>query len=149
MASILTFLGSAGLASIVVAILKRKWDTADREDEQGKDIKVNTGDIQTLKDKQESMAEVLEALVQSQKTMMAHQINTLGESCIYGGGITLEHRKTIEQMYAGYLKLPGANGLCGTTMEEVRKLPTVESWQTRRKRERGNDCERNHCEQTV
>lgn len=135
--SLLTAVSSVGLGSIIIAILNRRWKKQDDNDKQDKEIGENTSDIKQLTANVSKMEKLLSAVVEAQKTTMAYNINLLGSSCIYGGGITLDNKQTIERMYSAYKKLPGADGLCQTTMDEVRRLKIVPSWKEKRNRDAG------------
>lgn len=89
--------GSGGIASIITSFLNRYW------------IKHDKNNV------------VAEAL----KVLMAHEIRCIGSSYVYAQEISLDDKETLDRMYKAYMALPGADGLCGTVMEEVGKLRVV------------------------
>lgn len=114
-----------GLMTILLAMIQRHWSKEDKQTERNEKTQGNTKDIHEINQKLDDMAKIQDALVQAQKVSMAYDIRYLGSCCIYAKEITLDNKQTLEQMYAAYRSLPGANGLCGTVMEEVEKLRVV------------------------
>ena len=100
-------LGSSGFSAIVVALLNRHWMKKDREDDK------------------------LNALAAAQKVLMIDRVRSLGRRYVDAGGITLEDKENIQEMHRTYKAL-GGNGHLDTIMDEVERLPIVNSWEVRK-----------------
>lgn len=86
----------AGPCTIILAVLQRKWS------------------------KQDKLADV----VRAQKLVMLDRVKYLGKQFILAGGISLEDKELLEEMYRTYKSL-GGNGHLDTIMHEVSKLPII------------------------
>lgn len=95
---ILACLGSSGLASVIVAMLNRKWAKDDREDSR------------------------IEAIVNAEKVVMVDRVRWLSKQYMAQGCISLEDKENIKEMYKAYKAL-GGNGHLDTAMDEINKLP--------------------------
>ena len=102
---ILACLGSSGLASVIVALLNRKWSKDDKEDKRLEEV------IATQK-----------ALVNAEKVVMIDRFRWLSKQHIEKECITLEDKENLKEMYAAYKAL-GGNGHLDTAMAEIEKLP--------------------------
>lgn len=87
----------AGLMSIILAVLQRRWAKKDKKSSQ------------------------LAALVEAQKVLMIDRVRHLGSVYIRQGEISLEDKENLHQMYAAYKSL-GGNGHLDLVMGEVDRL---------------------------
>ena len=88
----------AGIMSIILAVLQRRWAKKDKKSSQ------------------------LAALVEAQKVLMIDRVRHLGSVYIRQGEISLEDKENLHQMYAAYKSL-GGNGHLDLVMSEVDRLP--------------------------
>lgn len=95
---VLACLGSSGLASVIVALLNRKWSKADKEDSR------------------------IDAIVNADKVLMVDRVRFLSKQYMAQGCISLEDKENMKEMYAAYKAL-GGNGHLDTAMAEIEKLP--------------------------
>ena len=109
----LSFLGSGTASAVILAVLNRYWK---RKDEKEAKQAVTPEMLNELSKK-------LDASITCQKVSTAHMIRCIGASYVYSGKVSLEDKTVLNQMNDAYLALPGADGLCGTVMKEVNKLP--------------------------
>lgn len=114
LAIVLALIGSSGVASIVTALLNRRWKKQDEAEAK----KCVTPEMV------EAMTRKLDAVVTSQKVITTERIRYLGGCYIYAGEITLEDKETLHQMHEAYEGL-GGNGHLDTVMAEVDKLRVV------------------------
>lgn len=87
----------AGIMSIILAVLQRRWAKKDKKSSQ------------------------LAALVEAQKVLMIDRVRHLGSVYIRQGEISLEDKENLHQMYAAYKSL-GGNGHLDLIMGEVDRL---------------------------
>ena len=87
----------AGIMSIILAVLQRRWAKKDKKSSQ------------------------LAALVEAQKVLMIDRVRHLGSVYIRQGEISLEDKENLHQMYAAYKSL-GGNGHLDLVMGEVDRL---------------------------
>lgn len=90
----------AGVMAIILAALQRHWRNTD-----GKNEAVN-------------------ALVTAQKVLIVDRVRHLTQHYIEDGGISLEEKETIHDLYNAYKGL-GGNGHLAAAMEIVDKLPII------------------------
>lgn len=95
---ILACIGSSGLASIIVAVLNRKWSKDDKEDSR------------------------IEAIVNAEKVVMVDRVRWLSKQYMAQGCISLDDKENLKEMYEAYKAL-GGNGHLDTAMAEIEKLP--------------------------
>lgn len=95
---VLACIGSSGLASIVVALLNRKWSKDDKNDSR------------------------IDAIVNADKVLMVDRVRWLSKQYMAQGCISLEDKENLKEMYAAYKAL-GGNGHLDTAMAEIEKLP--------------------------
>lgn len=95
---VLACVGSSGLASVIVAVLNRKWSKDDSDDER------------------------ILALIDAQKVMITDRVRFLAKHYIAQGCIALEDKENLKEMYKAYKALGGDDGRLDTLMEEVEKL---------------------------
>ena len=93
-------LTGSGVASVVVALLQRKWAKQDRHDER------------------------VDALVVANKVLMVDKVRYLGKKYIAEGEIHLEDKESIREMYSAYKRL-GGNGHLETIMAEIDHLKVI------------------------
>ena len=63
--------------------------------------------------------------MEAQKVLMIDRVRYLGSSYIHDGGIALEDKENLSEMYQAYKAL-GGNGHLSTVMAEVERLPVAE-----------------------
>lgn len=114
-AVLIALIGSSGAASIVTAVLNRRWKK--RDEAEAKRF--------VTPEELEQMKSTLYAVAEATKAMMAHEIRCVGSSYIYAGEISIDDKTAFDNMYSKYMALPGADGLCGTVKSVVDKLPVV------------------------
>lgn len=114
-AVLIALIGSSGAASIVTAVLNRRWKK--RDEAEAKRF--------VTPEELEQMKSTLYAVAEATKAMMAHEIRCVGSSYIYAGEISIDDKTAFDNMYNKYMALPGADGLCGTVKSVVDKLPVV------------------------
>lgn len=107
-------IGSSGLFALIQALFQRHWKKQD-----------DTIDLKQMNEKLDNLVQTQDVLIRATKVSLAHDINYLGECCIYAKEITLDNKKTLTEMHKAYRALPGENGLC-TVMDEVNRLPVVD-----------------------
>lgn len=90
----------AGIMSILLAWLQRKWNKEDAKDDR------------------------LEALVTAQKVLMVDRVRYMGSRYIEAGEISLEDKETLKDMYSAYKAL-GGNGHLETIMSEIDRLHVI------------------------
>ena len=90
----------SGVASVVVALLQRKWSKQDKHDER------------------------VDALVDANKVLMIDKVRHLGKKYISEGEIHLEDKENLREMYLAYKRL-GGNGHLDTIMYEVDHLKVI------------------------
>lgn len=90
----------SGVASVVVALLQRKWAKQDRHDER------------------------VDALVDASKVQMIDRVRSLGKQYIADGEIHLEDKENLIEMYNAYKRL-GGNGHLETVMAEIKHLKVI------------------------
>ena len=88
----------AGIMSIILAVLQRRWAKKDKKDGQ------------------------ISALVQAQKVLMIDRVRHLGGKYIEDQKIRLEDKENLHQMYDAYKAL-GGNGHLDLVIGEVDRLP--------------------------
>ena len=111
-------IGSSGLASVIVAILNRKWSKADKEDAQEDErIKEIIETQQVLMDMQIAQAE-------AQRVLMVDRIHWLSKQYISRGCISMEEKERFMDIHKAYQKLGGEN--CHVPVTEVNKLPVTD-----------------------
>lgn len=94
---VLACIGSSGLASIVVALLNRKWSKDDKDDER------------------------IEALVAAQKVIIIDRVRYLAKQYIANDCIAIEDKNSLTGMYKVFKTLGGGDEL-DTLMSEVEKV---------------------------
>ena len=97
----------AGLMTILLAVIQRRWQKSDKHENDAK-----------------REDERIKALVTAQKVLMVDRVRHLGQSYIANKQITLEDKETLQEMHAAYKAL-GGNGHLATVMAEVERLPVV------------------------
>lgn len=102
LAIVVACIGSSGLASVIVAVLNRRWSKDDKEDKR------------------------IEALVAAQRVLMVDRIHSLAKEYIERGCITLEEKENFMAMQDAYKDLEG-NGHNDVPVAEVDKLPVIEN----------------------
>ena len=90
----------SGVASVVIALLQRKWAKQDQHDER------------------------VSALVEANKVLMIDKVRYLGKTYIAAGGIHLEDKENLKEMYDAYKRL-GGNGHLDMVMAEVNHLKVI------------------------
>lgn len=95
-------LGSTGVSTVVVACLNHRWSKKDKKNA------------------------LMDALVEAQQVVMLDRIRYLGEKYIAAGEIRLADKLNLKAMYKAFKKL-GGNGDADPIMEEVDRLPVIES----------------------
>ena len=93
----LGFLGGAGVTSVILAILQRKWAKEDKQS----------------------------AVVNALKVLMVDRVRYVGGQHIKAKGITLDDKETLLEMHQAYKQL-GGNGHLDMIMNEVSRLPIIE-----------------------
>lgn len=94
-------IGSTGLASVIVALLNRRWAKKDKKDDK------------------------LDAVVSGLKVLTVDRVRYLGKCYISDHEISLEDKENLREMYRAYKAL-GGNGHLETVMNEVERLPVVD-----------------------
>ena len=97
---VIACLTSSGLASVIVAILNRKWSKQDKEDSR------------------------IEALIDAQKVIMVDRIHWLAKEYIDRGCISLSEKEQFMDYHKAYQGLGGEN--CTVPVAEVNKLPVMD-----------------------
>lgn len=90
----------SGVMSIILAVLQRRWNKNDGQEEK------------------------LNALVDGQKLMMLDRVKHLGKRYIEKGEISFEDKESVIEMHNAYKKL-GGNGHLDMVMAEIEKLKVV------------------------
>lgn len=93
---LLAFLGGSGVASVVIAVLERRWSKQDKTN----------------------------AIVNGLKVLMIDRVRYVGNCYIKAQKITMSDKETIKEMHQAYKSL-GGNGHLDAVMAEVEKLPIV------------------------
>lgn len=100
---VIALIGAAtgsGVASVVIALLQRKWAKQDKHDER------------------------VDALVDANKVLMIEKVRYLGKKYIADGEIHLEDKENLQEMYDAYKRL-GGNGHLDMVMTEVNHLKVI------------------------
>lgn len=90
----------SGIMSIILAVLQRKWNKNDGQDQK------------------------LNALVDAQKLLMLDRVKHLGKRYIERGEISFEDKENVIEMHNAYKRL-GGNGHLDMVMSEIEKLKVV------------------------
>ena len=108
---VLACLASSGLASVIVAILQRKWSKEDKDKR-----------IEEVIASQEEVIATQKAILNAEKVVMIDRVRWLSKQYILQGCISLEDKENLKEMYLAYKAL-GGNGHLDTAMAEIEKLP--------------------------
>lgn len=102
----------SGLMAILLAWLQRKWKKED--DKAARKVATDT-----------AQDDRIDAMCEALKVLMVKEIRYIGTGHITRKEISLADKMQMQEMYAAYKRLPGANGHCTPVMEEVEKLPVT------------------------
>lgn len=111
MTLLVAVIGSSGVASVVVALLNRKWAKEDSGT-------VTKADLESINRK-------LDNLTENQKLTCVDRIRFMAKQHIAKGSIDIEDKETIMNLFQSYKKL-GGNGHLDIIMKEVEKLSVVD-----------------------
>lgn len=102
---LLSAVTGSGVATIVLAVMRRKWEKEDQK-----------------KDRRTALDHRIDAIVDALKVLMIDRVRYLGEKYIADQQISLANKENLKDMHKAYKAL-GGNGHLDTVMNEVDELP--------------------------
>lgn len=133
---LVAILGCGGwISTLVIALLNRKWKKDDEKkidpdmfNSMCDDVKSLKKSVNDVKESQKAREELVNALCEASKVTLVKDIKYMGTCLIAAQEVSTDDKQTIDDMYAAYKKLPGANGHCSAIMGAVGHLHEVNEY---------------------
>ena len=113
----------AGLMTILLACLNRKWAKDDREEAEVKQIDKIEKHLQDIDNKITELSDSLSHLKSAEKASLSDRIKWLGTKYLDAGEIEFEDRRILNQLHSAYHDDCGGNGDFDSFMEIINDLP--------------------------